>query len=666
MTRQIILLLVVAVLGLSISSQLFARDSKVHVPPIGTSVADFSLKDFRGKSHALADYQDKKIVVLAFLGTECPLARLYSIRLQEIHEQYADKGVAVLGVFANQHDSLTEIGAHARVHKLTFPLMKDVANRTADTVGAQRTPEMVVLDQQRKIQYRGRVDDQYQVGVVRDQVTRNDLITAIDELLAGKPVSLAKTDPIGCHIGRILSPDTTSSVTFAKDIAPILHNRCVECHRDGELAPFALTDYDEVVGWAEMIAEVVEDQRMPPWHANPKHGRFSNDRHLSDEEKNLIFDWVDAGAPKGDTAIPKNPNQYFSGWTIGQEPDWTINITEEPVTVQAEGEVRYRYFRVDPKFKEDVWFKAAQLKPGNQKVVHHILVFALPPGEKSPRTGGGAGGFLVGYVPGQVALPFPKGMAKKIPAGSQLLFQIHYTPIGMEQEDLSQFGLVFANEEEITHEIRTTSAAQGRLNIPPHDRNHKVEAISRAVEDDDVLLLGFMPHMHLRGKSFKYEHVLASGEENTLLDIPAYDFNWQTSYRLAKPISMPKGSKIHATAHFDNSKWNLNNPDPSKLVRWGDQTWEEMMIGYFDIAIPRDKTTAKTKTATKDNEGAQYASKIIKKYDTDGDGIVKRTEVSEKGQKIFDQLDRNKDKIITKSELTTIFSQFPALMKLVR
>ena len=656
MTRPILLLLVVGLLNVS--------TSKVVVPAIGTPVEGFSFKDFRGKSHQLVDYKDKEIVVLAFLGTECPLARLYSKRLQEIHEVYASKGVAVLGVFANQHDSLTEIGTHARVHELTFPLMKDLANRAADAVGAQRTPEVVVLDQDRKIQYRGRVDDQYQVGVVRDQATRNDLIEAIDDLLEGRPVSVPKTAPIGCHIGRILSPEIGSTVTFAKDIAPILNNRCVECHRDGEIAPFSLTDYDEVVGWAEMIAEVVEDQRMPPWHANPKFGHFSNDRHMSEAEKNLIFQWVNAGAPKGDTAIPKNSNKYYSGWTIGQEPDWIVDITPNPVTVPAEGEVRYKYFTVDPKFKEDVWFTAAQLMPGNRAVVHHILVTALSPG--GARSGGEAGGFLVGYVPGQVALPYPAGMAKRIPAGSLLRFQMHYTPIGSEQEDLSQLGLVFAKDEKITHEILTTSASQRRLDILPNARNHKVEADSRISQAEKSLLLGFMPHMHVRGKSFRYEQVLANKQRSTLLDIPAYDFNWQTSYRLTEPLEIPQGSRIHATAHFDNSKWNLNNPDPSKTVHWGDQTWEEMMIGYFDVAIPRDKSAEKSKPITNNNEAALHASRIIAKHDKDGDGQVLRTEVSEKGHNVFDQLDRDKNKIVTKEELTTIFQKFPALMKQIR
>jgi hypothetical protein len=249
--------------------------------------------------------------------------------------------------------------------------------------------------------------------------------------------------------------------------------------------------------------------------------------------------------------------------------------------------VRYQYFMADPKLKEDVWIEAAEILAGNRGVVHHILVFAVPPGGGLAGLGGGAGrrGYLVGYVPGKRVEPYPAGMAKKVPAGSQLLFQVHYTPNGSPQEDMSKVGLLFADPKTIQYEVKTVGCANAGLSIPPGADNHKVEATTRQSLGEG-LLLGFAPHMHVRGKSFLYEMVYADGKKETLLDVPRYDFNWQTTYRLVEPKKVPAGTKMHCVAHYDNSENNLNNPDPKARVRWGDQTWNEMMIGYFDLAQP--------------------------------------------------------------------------------
>lgn len=666
MNRRILALLLIAVSALP----LWARESNVEPKPIGKHIAEFELKDFRGKTHKLSDYSESKVVVLAFIGCECPVAKRYSVTLQQLADQFADDQVTILAVDANQHDSMTEMAAFARVHSLKIPFLKDLANRLADDVGARRTPEVVLLDQARTIQYRGRIDDHFLVGNVRDAATRNDLKIAIEEVLAGKKVSVPETDPVGCHIGRILEADESAEVTYSNQIARIFQNRCVECHREGQIAPFALTDYDEVVGWAEMIAEVVEDQRMPPWHADPKYGHFANDRHLSAKEKETILRWVEAGAPQGDLKQLPKPRTFVEGWTLPSKPEFVLNITDEPYAVPAEGEVKYKYFVVDPKFTEDKWIKAAELRPGNLQVVHHILCFALPPRAnlRDLPQEGGARGFLVGYVPGKDATEYAQGMAKRVPAGSKLIFQMHYTPIGSPQEDQSQLGLIFADPQEIEYEVKTTSAVKRRLSIPPHASNHKEEADADQFNDDDTLLLTFMPHMHLRGKSFRYVAVGPDGREEILIDIPKYDFNWQTAYELAEPRKMPKGSHIHAIAHYDNSKGNLFNPDPTKTVRWGDQTWDEMMIGYFDIAVP----VKPSEVATTDQPGKvskevlDKANQLITKFDTNQDGTVARSEVPEKGRNVFDRLDTNGDKNVTKQELIDIFQQYPAVMRMIR
>lgn len=562
---------------------------------LGKKVDNFTLKDYRGKVTNLADYKDSKIVVLAFLGTECPLVKLYGPRLAALEKQFQGKGVQFIGINANVQDRVTMIAAYAQKHKIEFPILKDLENKLADQLGAQRTPEVFVLDQNRVVQYHGRIDDQYGVGFVRDQPKRKDLEIALEELLAGKQVSQAKTRAEGCFIGRVQKAKGDNSITYSKHIAPILQNRCVECHRTGDIAPFALTKYEEVSGWADTIVEVIEAGRMPPWHANPKYGHFANERKLTNEEKKLIFQWVKNGAPEGDPKDLPKPLTYVSGWQLPRQPDAVFPLTKTPHKVPATGTVKYVFFRVDPGFKEDKWVEGAQIIPGVRAVVHHVLVWAVPRDklkEIARDIGEGGAGFLAGYVPGQRAYPFPKGMAKRIPAGSELIFQVHYTPIGTEQFDQSKLGLIFADPKTITHEVKTKNVVQRFLFIPPGKADFKVQASSKKGLEES-LLLGFMPHMHLRGKSFQYTAIFPDGKENILLDVPHYDFNWQTSYRLTEPLKLPAGTKFACTAYYDNSEGNLNNPNPKNWVRWGSQTWDEMMIGYFDVAIPLKQVQAK-------------------------------------------------------------------------
>ena len=342
--------------------------------PLGHHVTSFTLKDFRGKTHSLDDVKTPWVVAV-FLGTECPLVKLYGPRLVGLHEKYESQGVTFLAINANVQDSVTEIAAYARIHGIKFPILKDLGNRVADQMGAERTPQVYVLDRQRKICYCGRIDDQYGVGYVRDEPRRHDLALALDELLAGKKVSVPRTDAAGCHIGRSREPNPNAKITYANRIAHIFQQRCVECHREGDIAPFALADYDEVAGWAPMIEEVVREQRMPPWHANPAHGHFVNDRLLSEEEKSDIYQWVADGAPEGDPADLPEPREFVTGWQLPQTPDAIYTIQDEPFRVQAEGEVKYQWFEVELGFEEDRWVQGVEILPGNRAVVHHILAF---------------------------------------------------------------------------------------------------------------------------------------------------------------------------------------------------------------------------------------------------------------------------------------------------
>ncbi|HEY4312305.1 MAG TPA: redoxin domain-containing protein [Pirellulales bacterium] len=558
------------------SSMAVGKDVEAAKDLIGRKAPEFSLHDQYGKPHTLVDFADRKVVVLAFLGNECPLAKLYAGRLEQIAKDYGLRGVTVLGVNANRQDALTEIATFAQQHKLTFPMLKDAGNTVADALGASRTPQVFVLDESRVVRYVGRIDDQYGIGFLRPQATRHDLTIALDELLAGKEVSQPTTEAPGCLIGRVAKVEPQGTITYAKQISRLLNERCANCHHAGDIAPFPMTSYEEVVGWAATIREVVEEGRMPPWFADPAHGKFANDARLSPNEKQLIYDWVDNGCPEGDAKDLPKPLKFAEGWQI-PEPDRVVFLQEKPVKVAAQGTLPYRYFLADPFFKEDKWVKAIEARPGNRAVVHHIIVGFIRP-KQQPRLGLG-GGTLVGYAPGMPPAKYPDGAALFVPAGSKVVFQVHYTPNGSEQFDRSCVGMVFADPKDVRERVDGDEAANTHFRIPAGADNHPVN--SRHEFKDDVRLVSMTPHMHMRGKAFRYEAEYPDGRKEILLDVPKYDFNWQMRYDLAEPKLLPRGTRLLCTAHFDNSEQNLSNPDPNRDVRWGDQTWDEMMIGYF-------------------------------------------------------------------------------------
>jgi peroxiredoxin/mono/diheme cytochrome c family protein len=588
-----------ALAGSSVSSRAVAADAEGShelAAKLGHKVAPFSLQDYRGKEVTLDDVKDAKLVVVAFLGVECPLSKLYAPKLVKLAAEYEAKGVKVIGIDPNRQDAVTEMAAFAKEHELNFPLLKDLNNKLADEVGAARVPQVFVLDGERAVRYAGRIDDQYGFdtgsGYAKTNVSRHDLTSALDELLAGKDVSQPQTKALGCLIGRVRPVQENAEVTYSKHIAPIFQESCVECHRAGQIGPFALQSYEDAAGWSEMIEEVVRDNRMPPWHPDPKFGHFRNDISLSKEEKDLIYRWVAAGAPEGDPKDLPQAKQYSGNWMMPGEPDAVFYMTDEPVDIPAEGTVDYRYYIVDTGFTEDKWVQVAECLPGNRAVVHHIIVFLKPPVAGEAKSGRGAAGGqasfgqLCGFAPGTRPVVLRPGMAKLVPAGWQLVFQLHYTPNGSPQKDRSAVGMKFVDADTVTHRVATANAMNGMFKIPAGDANHKVE--STRTYGKEVQLLSVFPHMHLRGKDFHYELIYPDGRKETIMNMPRYDFNWQTSYIFDEPMQLPAGTTMHCTAHFDNSADNPANPDASKPVRWGDQTWEEMMIGWFDIAVPKD------------------------------------------------------------------------------
>ena len=549
---------------------------------IGQPMPAFELQDFRGKTWNSEEFKSKKAVAIVFFGVECPLVKLYVPRLAELGKKYG-KEFQIVGINSNRHDSITEIANFAKRTGAKAPLLKDPANRIADAFGASRTPEVFLFDSNQKLAYHGAIDDQYTYGQQRHKAKKNFLADAVEAVLAGQQPETQTTQSDGCIIGRILKKQTNSPVTYANQVSRILNDHCVSCHRPGEVAPFSLTDYDEVVGWAEMIAEVVDEQRMPPWHANPLHGKFKNDTSLSVEEKQTLSTWVENGAPMGDTNDLPEPPKFVEGWRIGT-PDVVIAARNRPYHVPATGVIDYQHFVVDPGFKEDKWIQAAEIRIGNRAVVHHVIVAVHDKNRKTVH-GEIESEWITAAAPGSLPLSLPEGYAKVIPAGSKLIFQMHYTPNGTAQTDVSSVGFKFVDREKVRKVVGTGQIRNKDFVIPEFKDNYPVAGKRRFYKD--TLLLALFPHMHLRGKSFRYTAYYQDKirEPEILLDIPRYDFNWQTGYQFETPKLIPAGTVIECVAHFDNSEKNFANPNPAKAVRWGDQTWDEMMIGYYDMAL---------------------------------------------------------------------------------
>jgi thiol-disulfide isomerase/thioredoxin len=581
----------VATIVLSSGVVVLAQDGLKTASAVGLAerLASTKRTDFQGKDWAWSELAGEKGTVVVFLGTQCPLAKLYTPRIEELSTKYAKSGMRFVAVDPNVQDSLAEMGAHARKHQLTIPFIKDPDQSLADLLGATRTPEVCVLDTNAQLRYRGRIDDQFGIGYAKEKGTASELIDAIEAILSGREVPTALTAAPGCLIGRVHHKKSDAAtgvpITYAEHVAPVLQAHCVSCHREGDIGPMDLSTYEDAAAWADMIVEVTQNRTMPPWHATQDHAKFANDRMLSEKELSILEQWATGGTESGDLQKVAKPIAATSGWLLSKEPDLVIPMSEEAYRVPKEGTINYQYFRADVGNDKDLWVRGLEILPGARDVVHHVLVFVAPKGARK-RDLGGARTFFAGYVPGTRAELMPSGYAKRIPANSELVFQVHYTPNGTATEDLSKLGLLFTDEQSVTHEVITTSAVNLRFSIPPGAANHAVTA-TLPEKLPECELLSFSPHMHVRGKSFKYTIVYPGKRREVVLDIPHYDFNWQTEYRLASPIQVPAGTRMRCDATFDNSDGNLNNPNSKAWVSWGDQTYEEMMIGYFHYAVKR-------------------------------------------------------------------------------
>lgn len=456
-----------------------------------------------------------------------------------------------------------------------------------------------------------------------------------------------------CLIALALTTSSANSgskeVTFSRDVAPIFFNKCAECHRPGEAAPMSLLSYKDARPWARSIKEKVVTKQMPPWHADPHYQEFANDRRLTQSQIETIAAWVDQGAKEGDAKdLPPQP-KFVEGWVIGK-PDIVLTMQEE-FTLEATGPDEYQYFEIPTNFKEDVYVQMAEARPGNRKIVHHIIAFVQPPAkddkaghakftkediekfreEQEKRSifrrdgflmrmkpsipvyddgcslaNGGNGetlnfkeeqrnlDFLAGFAPGMNAGIMEPGTVKKIPAGSKILLQLHYSKAsGKVEKDRSMVGLVLAKTPPDKH-VYTRPIANTYFAIPPGADNHKVTSCWTTKED--IHLQTLMPHMHLRGKAMHIEAYYPDSRSEVLLDVPNYSFSWQTVYYLKKPIALPKGTRIVVTGYFDNSTKNKYNPDPAQTVRFGEPTYDDMMIGWINYTV--DKEHLKNETAS--------------------------------------------------------------------
>jgi len=397
-----------------------------------------------------------------------------------------------------------------------------------------------------------------------------------------------------------------ATATYSKDIAPILNKSCVSCHRPGEIAPMSLMNYKEVRPWAKAIREQVVSRVMPPWFADPRYGEFSNDCRLTESELATIKAWVEAGAPEGDRKDLPPPPRFTEGWTIGK-PDVVLSMTKE-FEIPAEGAIAYQNFVVPTNFTEDRYVQLAEIRQGDRAHVHHIIISVRYPDsrltrgarpsnqDERPDRGEDSDGRLVGWAPGEAPLILRPGQAKLIKKGSDLIFQVHYTTNGEPGRDRSSVGLIFSKAP-VEKRVVTAGASARALNIPPGDPNY--ESSGSFVFKEDSHIENLHPHMHFRGKDFQYRLIYPDGSSKILLFVPRYDFGWQLTYFFKDPVAAPKGSRLEAVAHHDNSERNKFNPDPTKFVTWGPQTWEEMMIGYFDYTRDKQNLRAGSETAAK-------------------------------------------------------------------
>lgn len=620
----------------------------------GSPAPDLKLTDIQGHSSSLRSLAAKqKALVIAFTSPTCPLSAKLLPTLAAVEKESAG-AAAFVYVNPTASDQPDAIRASITQHGLKGAMVHDKDLAVSAALQASSTTEVFVLDAAGTIIYRGAVDDQYGLGYAHDAPKSEWLRDALRAVAAGQRPRVTATTAPGCVLALPeTKPQPATAVTWHGRVSRIMQANCQECHRSGGIAPFPLETMEDAVSHAGMIKKAITKGLMPPWFAAEQpgvtHRPFANDRSLTATEKADLLAWLDGGRPAGDAKEAPLPRQWPDAeWAIGK-PDAVWELPE-PVNIKATGKMGYVHRQVSTKLTEDKWVQSFQVLPTSRAVVHHVLVFALTPDKEGKVRVRDGNNFFAAYVPGSGTVHYPAGYAKRLPAGTVLYFQLHYTPAGTATQDRTRLGVVYAKSPP-RYEVNVAAAGNHRLRIPAGAENH-VEHASLPVPFTSQVL-SFMPHMHVRGKAFRYELVTPDNQRRTVLDVPRYDFNWQFLYRLAEPLTAPAGSRFEITAVFDNSTNNPANPDPAKEVRWGEQTDDEMLLGYVEYVNPAQNPSLPAATGTEE-EPLQLTLKSLgilgKRLDKNGDGKVSREEAGEAFAKLHTRLDTDADGYVTAEE----------------
>ena len=544
---------------------------------IGAKLEDLTFTDIRYLPRSLSEFGERKAFVLVFTTLDCPIVRRSLPTLRKLEAEFRDQGVQFVALNVGPMDSMVDVAGQAVNADLPFPVGKDFSGDVVGALGIRRTPECVVIDEEMRLRYRGRIDSAFRLTGVQPNPGREDLREAIEDVVAGRDMRVAETPVDGCLITEGRKPQS-HSLNYYEHVAPLMKQHCQSCHQPDSAGPFSLLTLDDVNSHAAMIAEVVTQRRMPPWHAASDGGQFVNDPRLSTETINTIVDWATGDRIAGDESLAPPPlAARQSEWKIG-EPDLVVSLPS-PIEVPADGIVPYQYALLPYVFLKDTWVQKIEINPGNKAVVHHcnmgyLKVTDLRREEFHPEKN-----FITGYVPGGDPMVLDSGIGFYIPAGSVVGLELHYVTNGEATTDQTSVGFVFAKEK-VQKQIQHFQCHTTRFAIPPGDAHHKVAA-SREFTFD-ATGIGMFCHMHVRGKDMRLEATPPDGKQETLLLVPNYSFDWQSSYRWPDNARRFKqGTRINCIAHFDNSSFNPFNPDPAATVRHGLQTSDEMMFGFL-------------------------------------------------------------------------------------
>ena len=556
----------------------------------GDRIENFRLLDQAGASHELYYLSDAKAVVLMTYGNGCGIVQKSLPRLREIRDEYRARGVEFLLIDSNLQDDRETIAHEAKEFGNDLPILVDETQLIGEALGADRTADMfVVTPGDWHVVYRGPMDDRLSYGAQKSVAGKNYLTDALDATLAGKPVAVAKAEALGClvNLPERANRDAHAKISYSDRIAPLLADKCVACHRDGGVAPWAMTGFDIVRGFAPMMREVVRTKRMPPWHADPHYGSFVGDRSMTNADAKDLVHWIEAGAPRGNGPDPlATLDKAWTEWSLGK-PDLIVEVPS--YDVPATGVINYQYPRAANPLGRDVWIRAIEIIPGNRSVVHHVLAGIDDPGSGERRAIRGQMGELGGYAPGKNAVAYPANTGILLRKEANFRFQVHYTPNGKAVTDVTRLGLYFYDKPP-KHSLEMSIIYDAALAIPANTKTYSQKLDK--VFDSDVMLYSLLPHAHLRGKAAKFTAHYPDGREEILLSVPRYDFNWQPLYALNPPKLIPAGTQIVMDMSWDNSAQNPANPDPGKVVHWGDQTWEEMNVGWFRYRAADDEDRA--------------------------------------------------------------------------